>query len=215
MPQELVLHLTHDARGDTCEAYIHKRLTFGLSSFRAWWATRNSPPGSESPRLLLVVLDPGSKPPVARAVLNYEWDQATFVPWRDVLTATSQQWHGGFFGSGSGTDYQITLRFPPAWGDAVQVRTLWIDDRAFTPEITWSALPPGGGRLATLSAVFRAIPRFDPDNPGQVLDVDELPPRDPQAPKYAGAALLITEALGHTQEWPIPILRELPPVFYP
>ncbi|MSU35853.1 MAG: hypothetical protein EXS36_12270 [Pedosphaera sp.] len=214
-PREFVLYLTHDARGDTCEAYLRRRLTFGLSSLRAGWATQSLAVGSEPVRLRLVVRDPKSNSPKARAILDYEWDPATFVCWRDVLTATAQQWHGGVFGSGTGTDYQLVLRFPPEWGDAVQVKTLWIDNRAFTPEVKWSALPLGAGRLATLSAAFHAIPRLDPDNFGQVLGVDEWPARDPKAPDYAAAALLVTQALGQTQEWPIHILHEFPPIFYP
>jgi hypothetical protein len=214
-PRELACYLIHNARGDTCEAYLHKRLTFGLSSLRAWRATWDPALGGESAHLILVVQDPRSSRPDAYAAIDYKWEQASFVPWRDVLTATSRQWHGGVFGSGLGTDYHLTLQFPPSWGEAIQVRTLWIDDRAFIPEVQWSALPWGGGRLATLSAVFREVPRLDPNNPGQILGIDELPPRDPHPPGYAGAALLITEALGQTQEWPIPVFHELPPVFYP
>ncbi len=217
-PRKVLLYLTHDARGDTCEAYLHKRLTFGLSPLRAWWAADNPIPGTGTVRLALAVQDPGAtypSPPKEWAVLDYAWDQGAFVAWRDVLTATSQRWYGGVFGSGSGTDYQITLRFPPGWGDAVRVKTLWVDDRAFTPDVEWSALPSGGGRFATLRAAFRAVPRLDPDNPGQVLGIDESPPRDPQAPEFVGAALVVTEALGQTQDWAIPAFHELPPLFYP
>ncbi len=124
MPRELALYLTHDARGDTCEAYLRKRLTFGLSPLRAWWATHNPMPSTGPVHLALAVQDPGlspPSPPKAWAVLDYAWDQGSFVAWRDVLTAISQRWYGGVFGSGSGTDYQITLRFPPGWGDAVRV----------------------------------------------------------------------------------------------
>lgn len=215
LPIVVHLYLTHDARGDTCEAYPRKTLAFALGPLRAWHAARDLAPHSPPMRLRLALHHPTRDPNAPVTFLDYGWDKERLGEGREVIAATAQTWHGGVPGSGWGTDYILTLSFPPAWGDAVRIRTLWIDGRAFTPEVMWAHSRSGGGRLATLTAGLRMVPILDPDDPRRVLGFEEQPPQDPQAPKFDGAALLITEALGATQEWLIQRLQTLDPLFYP
>lgn len=209
-PEETLLYLVHDAQGDQCEAQLRQPLTFGLSSIRAGWAAQNPTLGTSTVHILLSLQDPRSNPPEPVAVLPYEWDPVVFVPWRDVIAATA--WHysnSGVAGTGRGTHYRLSVRFPPDWGEAVQISTLWIGDRAFSPHVEWSVLPRGGGRMATLTAEYTRMELLQPDHSGPI-GISEWPLRNPQAPSYRGAALLMTKTLGQTQEWPIPIIHQLP-----
>ncbi len=88
---------------------------------------------------------------------------------------------------------------------------LWRHYHTLNTLFEWiaKAFEQNAARIATLTAEHTYMEPLQPDHVGPI-GISEWPSRDPQAPSYPGAALLVTKTLGQTQEWPIPIIHPLP-----
>ena len=128
----------------------------------------------------------------------------------DLINATSQKWYGGAAGSGYGTEYKFF--FEKKSDTEVAFDTVWINDRAFIPEIANVSFPLKNiekGHQFSLNMNYRFM---ENKYTGEVF---ESPVKDEAgSPEYAGDALLIYKVNGERKTMIIQKIEAKTPNFY-
>jgi len=130
-----------------------------------------------------------------------------------VLDATSQEWYGGQYESGKGTDYNIKL-LARGGSDKLAIDKLWIEDDFYEVKAIKNPAKRSELNFAKRDTIYvRAAKKLLPDENGRMLEVTgkgEEPPRE-----FSGMALLAYTWKGKRKYKEIKDLRKLERIIYP
>ena len=130
-----------------------------------------------------------------------------------LVDATSQDWYGGRYESGHGTDYVFTLK-ARGGSDKLVLDQLWMDDDYYEVKAVKNLAKRSDLDFEKKDTLFiRVGKKYQPDKDGQMLKITGKSVKSPK--EYDGVALLAYTWKGKRKYMEIKEFRILEKIIYP